>query len=108
MCADISKENEEGPIFQYYSVVNVANPDLGESSVMQTDDDAQPILFLTIGQDEEPEAAKEEEEDEPLEESAEDDSESNSFLSNLRLITLEDGRMFVTTANDRKFLKGIH
>lgn len=43
-----------------------------------------------------------EEEEEAVEESVED-TESNSFLSNLRLITLEDGRMFVTVVNDRKY-----
>lgn len=31
-----------------------------------------------------------------------EDSESKSFLSNLKLITLEDGRMFVTTVDDNE------
>lgn len=101
---DISniQENDENSVFQYYTIVNNPNTFL---PIIQDDNSENGVLLLTFGQEDEPDEVKKEEEQENVQEDTEEAS-SSSFLSNLKLITLEDGRMFVTASDsdERKLL----
>ena len=94
-------ESEEDAIYQLYTVINDTN------SLTQNNED-QPIFLLTFKNEDEAEDNQSVtfESDEKSQEEQEDNT--SSFLSNLKLITFDDGRMYVTTTNaDEEDLKTV-
>lgn len=110
---------EDEQILQYYTIVNggtsslipVQHPFLlrneEEEEEMETVS-GRPFLFVTVGQDEQAEDDTvdiiQQQEEESQTDEITDVNTAPSFLSNLKLITLEDGRMFVTTEDSSKYL----
>lgn len=91
----------EDSVFQYYTIVNNPNTFF---PINQEDTDENGVLLLTLGQEDDPDGVKQEEEEQENVQEDTEETSGSSFLSNLKLITLEDGRMFVTASdlNERK------
>lgn len=76
-----------------------------EEELESTTESNEPYLCVSMGQNGQPQqksvddGIEEQEEESPINEDVLEEDTTPAFLSNLKLITLEDGRMFVTTGN---------
>lgn len=88
--------SSDQPVFQYYTIVNDASTvlTLNQDNNQEEEDGSRSVLYVTFQQEDSQETSLKEED----EQEEEIESENPSFLSDLKLIALDDGRMFVTTS----------
>lgn len=96
-------------IFEYYTLVNgetayvpvqqqlLMSNNAVEEEETETTTTWKPFYFVTLTQAEQAEQLDVEEDEEEITQVDHSSNSETPFLSNLRLITLEDGRMFVTS-----------
>lgn len=110
--------NEDEQILQYYTIVNgntsslipVHHPFLLQNNEEEAEMEtitSRPLLFVSLAHDDQ----TEEDSVDRIQQEEDGDNQSNevadinttpSFFSNLKLVTLEDGRMFVTADDSSK------